>query len=212
MTMNKKEFLELIQSQDGGLFLICSAKQTNSFSKIDRCDADDWGPAGAVRPSDSRFESIFGSGIVTNVNQLEQYKIVYDFSPHGFLIYIKLRFSSAPGTHDIDSENHLLNAEDPPCAGKNFANFLKLIIEWAKTKDHPWDNSDDPLSDICANFIAASKMPEAIVQNIEENYQDMQVYRFLKGDLNARDQSSVNNEIDEDTLSWFLGLLEEPVI
>lgn len=180
LSLNKKKFLELIENQNGGLFLICSAKQTSDFAKADRCDADNWGPTGAVRVSDNRFESIFGSGVVINVSQLEQYKIVYDFNPHGFLIYIKLRFSGAPDTHDIESENYLLNLEDPPCAAKNLGNLLKLIIEWSRTKEDPWLNYEDPLSEICSKFIEHSSMPENIIEFIDSNYEDMQVYKYLK--------------------------------
>lgn len=179
-TTTKKELVKLIDNQNGGLFLICSAKTTNSYSFEQRCDAENWGPAGAVKNTDERSNFIFGSSIVQDVNQLEEYRVIYDFSPHGYLIYIKLRYNGAPGTHDVESENHLLNLEDPPCAAKNLGNLLKLIIEWSKTKEDPWLNYDDPLSEICLRFIEHSSMPENIIEFIDSNYQDMQVYKYLK--------------------------------
>lgn len=207
--MNQKEFLDLIENQDGGIFLICSAKKSNLFSTYQRCDVFEWGPSGAVRILDPRFNSIFGSSIVTNVNQLEKYKIIYSFPPYGYLIYIKLRFAGAPGTHDIESENYLLNMEDPPCAAKNFGNFIKLIIEWSEMTEYPWLNYKDPLADICKNFVDESKMPSSILEYVDSNYSDMQVYNFIKGESGARSQEYITNLIDQETLLWFTTLLPE---
>jgi hypothetical protein len=52
-------------------------------------------------------------------------------------------------------------------------------------------------------------MPQEIINYIESNYQDMQIYRYLKGSTDARNQEQVNNQIDAGTLNWFYGILPE---
>ena len=208
-SINKKEFYDFFLNNEKGLYVICSAKMNKDYTKQDRCDAFEWGPAGALKSTDIRSSSIFGSSIIKDVNQLEVYRILYDFSPHGYLIYVNLRHKGAPGTHDLESEKYLLNKEDPPCAAKNIGNLLKLIIEWSKVKEHPWDNTEDPISEICTNFISHTKMPQRIIDYINDNYQDMQVYRYLKNNPDARNQEKVNNKIDQESLDWFINLLPE---
>ena len=205
----KNELIQFLDNQQDGLFAICSAKKIDDYSHEQRCDAGNWGPAAAIKNIDSRFNLIFGSEIVKDVNQLEEYRTLYDFSPYGYLIYIKLRFSGAPGTHDLESEKFLLNQQNPPLGAKSIGNLFKLIIEWAKVKDYPWDNVEDPASEVCSKFLETTKMPQEIINYIESNYQDMQIYRYLKGSTDARNQEQVNNQIDAGTLNWFYGILPE---
>jgi len=207
--LNKEEFRSFVSESESGLYIICAAKKTDNFSKQDRCDAYGWGPCGPLRDGDERKNTVFGSLIVANVSQIEKYRVVYAFPPYGFIIHIQLRHSGAPEDYDIETEYRLLNETVIPCTAKNLANLLKLIIEWSKTKDNPWNNSIDPISEICSNFIKHTNMPENLVQYIDSNYQDMQVYRYLKGDTDARNQENVNNQIDIDTLNWFYSILPE---
>lgn len=194
--LNKEEFRSFVSESESGLYIICAAKRTDNFSKQDRCDAHGWGPCGPLKDGDERKNTVFGSLIVANVSQIEKYRIVYAFPPYGFIIHIQLRHSGAPEDYDLETEYRLLNETVIPCTASSFGDLIKLIIEWSKMKENPWSNRLDPVADICSNFLKITKIPRELVDDIDYKYNDMQVYKFLKGDENARKQNAETNVID----------------
>jgi hypothetical protein len=63
--------------------------------------------------------------------------------------------------------------------------MMKLIVEWASLAESPFDDASE-ISMVCKNFITALKIPENVINEISNQQEDMPVYRYIKGESDAR--------------------------
>lgn len=173
------------QPDDRGLFLFCAARLNDGWnSSTDRCDAEQWGPIGPVRHDDQRAGSLFGSAVVTSVQQLMDYRILFDFSPAGYIIFIALR-DVVTGEHDQAAEDYLCNAEDPPCCARTMPQLIRLMWEWAQMVNAPFLASETPAATSAA-ILQALDLPAELLADLLASTPDMQVAKYLQGDTDAR--------------------------
>jgi hypothetical protein len=196
LPLNQDEFNNFVLNNDKGFYVICAAKLNNNVTEEQRCDANQWGPSVALTSGDERNKETFGSTILTHVNQIENYRVVYAFPPHGYIIHLVLREHGVPGRYDINTEKKLIDDIALSCTAKTFGDLIKLIIEWSRMKENPWNNNSDPLVEICSKFLEVTGIPEYMIEDIDSRYSDMQVYKFLKGNEAARKSNPEGNVID----------------
>jgi len=130
-------------------------------------------------------------------SDIESIFVLLSVDSVGHLLYCKYY----AGQHD-DNENFVLNEGDLPAASRSIFPLLKLMLEWASMTDEPW-NSTENVAVASKQFFEKLGMPDAVKNSIESQG-PMHIYRYLRGDDNARQQphSSEISPIDDLTKSW----------
>lgn len=171
-----------------GVFVFCAARPEPGTPQ-DRCDYDTWGPVGPVRDDDPRYQTPFGSGVITTTNHLLIYGIPFALSPDGFIIYIEAATNDADRLRDPDAEDHLVNWEDPPCCTRTFHEMLRLLWEWAQVTVPPFGN-DEVAARTAVGILNRLRddygLTDELLTEIIADVPPMQISQYLAGNPNAR--------------------------
>jgi hypothetical protein len=157
-----------VDSEDHGGFTFMNSAPVPSFDGQWRCDADLYGVALFTDPTGGSLVEI-----PDEADELLVYEPIFSINGVGHIIY----------THRRNKTNkfNLINNSITPFAAYSIGESFKLILEWAKVSENPFNNSED-ISIKAANFVNQIGLTESLVSN----QPDMQIFEYLKGNSNAR--------------------------
>lgn len=180
-----------------GFFKFMDSQPARRYSE-ERCDAARNGPAVFIREGQIAIGAAVNSLRPFSLSDLEVYFSLLSVDGVGHLIYVKY----FEGQNDSNEEFET-NESDLPTASRSLLPTLKLIIEWAEMTESPW-SSNEPVALAARNFLYRIQMPEEVKQEIEQNQGDMHVYRYLRGEKEARRQPPVRelSEMTPLTKTW----------
>jgi hypothetical protein len=184
-------------NSSAGFFKFMDSKPAAIYSE-ERCDAARNGPAVFIRDGQMPIGTAVNSLRPMLLSDLEEYWSLLSVDGAGHLIYVKY----FEGQNDSNEEFET-NESDLPTAARSLFPVLKVLVEWAEMAKEPW-NSNEPVALAVEKFLTKIGMPEEVKNEIEENQSDMHVYRYLRGETNARRQPPVEelSEMKPLTKTW----------
>ena len=194
---NIAEFITRPADSSVGFFKFMDSQPAYRYS-AERCDAARNGPAVFLRDGQIPIGIAVNTTRPFSLSDLEVYFSLLSVDGIGHLIYVKY----FEGQNDSNEEFET-NESDLPTASRSLLPTLKLIIEWAEMTESPW-LSREPVALAARNFLYRLQMPEEVKREIEENQSDMHVYRYLRGENDARKQPPVEelSEMTPLTKTW----------
>lgn len=144
-----------------------------------RCDNLNWTGVGFKYVDGKK---IYGDGWV-HISNVTNYAQVLDVAPYFFVTYFELRSPAG------EKESLALETFSPPIHeqiwwAKSLAEFLRNTYEWSEMVDSPWDN-EEGIAVHSRRFFDILNFPPNLIDEIK-SYPDMHVFRYLKGEANAR--------------------------
>jgi hypothetical protein len=112
---------------------------------------------------------------------LVDYNHVYVYEPI-FSVNGTAHFGIAQTNTDIEWYS---NADPFPRITFTVQEGLKQIIEWAAVNSEPFANNET-ISSKAAQFLSLLNFSDTEIEHIQSTQPDMQIYKYLKGDINAR--------------------------
>ena len=171
----------------------------NNPSKL-RCDINDYGPIfwdnrGETNTNGNHDE--FSQTV--DITRLQDYAIFMSVPSAGHIVYLRLK----PINGELLADDYNNNAIVPAVARTLFE-IIKLIDEWAAVNQSPWNNSQ-AISVKAKEFIDGLNIPQEVMESIRSQQTDMQVYRYLSGDENARNRPPLEEIalMPDVVYSWF---------
>jgi hypothetical protein len=165
-----------------------------------RCDIDDYGPIYwdktgniSTNPQNSSFSQTM------SIADIADFAIIASVPNAGHILY--LRFKPVNGRIMAEEVN---NEATVPAVARTLFEIIKLIDEWALVSESPWDNTQ-AISTKAKEFMDGLNIPEEIVDLIRSEQTDMQVYRYLAGNKNARNRPPLEEIalMPDVVYSWF---------
>lgn len=180
-----------------GFFKFMDSQPARKYSE-ERCDAAMNGPAVFIREGQVAIGHEVNSLRPFALSNLEVYFSLLSIDGVGHLIYVKY----FEGQND-SNENFDINESDLPTSSRALLPTLKLLLEWATMTQYPW-SSNEPVALAAHDFLCKIGIPDEVRGEIEENQSDMHVYRYLRGETDARTQPPVEelSEMKPLTKTW----------
>ena len=150
-----------------GTFAFVNSEPIQAYDGDWRCDLGYYGPRS------------FGE-MVTVFNELSEivfYEPVFSINGVGQIIYMESRTKT-------DMADHHLNHAVMPCAGKTLQETLRLVWEWSRVANEPFD-SIEPIAVSASKFIDGLGLSNAELESIVDQT-PMQVENFIRQVPNAR--------------------------
>lgn len=171
----------------------------NNPSRL-RCDINDYGPIfwnsqGETNTNGNHDE--FSQTV--DITRLQDFAIVMSVPSAGHIVYLRLN----PINGELLADDYNNNAVVPAVARTLFE-IIKLIDEWALVNGSPWDNPQ-AISTKAKEFMDKLNIHQEIVDLIRSGQTDMQVYRYLAGNENARNRPPLEEIalMPDLVYSWF---------
>jgi hypothetical protein len=169
-----------VDSEDHGGFTFMNSAPVPSFDGQWRCDANLYGVEFFTDPTGGSLIEI-----PDEADELLVYEPIFSINGIGHIIYTERKNKT--------NKFNLMNNSVTPFAAYSIGESFKLILEWAKVSESPFDNSED-ISIKAANFVNQIGLTESLVSN----QPDMQIFEYLKGNLNARIRPSGVQDISDE--------------
>ena len=134
-----------------------------------RCHYDKYGPETFMKDDEDPVP------LIDNLEDLYVYEPIFSINSVAHLIYI----------HANVDENYYLNQDPFPRTSKTLQGNLKQIIEWSDVTEEPWNNPET-IASRAKNFIDKLKFSEEFKNEIRSTQPDMQVFKYLSGDPDAK--------------------------
>jgi hypothetical protein len=169
-----------------GSFRLCKAVFLPDYAReIDRfrCDAHGWGPVAVKWTQEG---DIFGTDSLYGLHNLMDYDIVIDCAPYFYVIYNKYGDGGITDYAVSDSLSKTAWEEHPETTAPTLPLLFRSMLEWDYVFHGPFYN-DEPSARLSHNALSILGMTPAVRSYFFKNYPDLQVSRFLQGDLNAKD-------------------------
>jgi hypothetical protein len=194
-----KHLLDYGPNQSTGFFKFMDSKPAARYSE-ERCDAARNGPVVFIRDGQTPTGTAFNSLKPMSLDDLEVYLPLLSVDGVGHLIYLKYY-----NTPNSNLEEFPVNQNDLPTVARSIFPVLKLLTEWEDTLDSPWD-STEPVPLAIQEFLLKLEMPFSVREDIKVNHEPMHVYRYLRGDENARNQPPADemSHLTDITRRWVL--------
>lgn len=183
-----ERFIFLGRDHSWGNFVFMNSRIVEEKdSPINRCDLNDYGPIfwnDDGSSNDKGFNDSFNKKI--DLSMVAEAFIIFSSPNNGHILYI--RFKNGPELTMSDREElryQYHNEAIVPTTAITFYELIKLIIEWGSVVDSPWNNEQE-IAIKAKKFISSLDIPKDIIDYINENQANMQVYRYLTGDTEAR--------------------------
>jgi hypothetical protein len=166
----------------------------------ERCDINDYGPIfwnDSGETNEGATHNSFAESV--DISRLQEFYVIMSVPGIGNIVY--LRLNPINGTLLSDNYN---NDAVLPAVTRTMFELIKLIDEWASVSEEPWNNTQT-ISKKAKDFIQALNMPDNIKSEIELLQTDMQIYRYLSGNANARQRPPIEEValMPESVYNWF---------
>ena len=165
-----------------------------------RCDIDDYGPiywdnTGGI--STNPLNDSFSQTL--SIVNIADFAIIASVPNAGHILYLRFK--------PVNGQMVAAEAVDQavvPAAARTLFEIIKLIDEWAVVSESPWDNTQ-AISIKAKEFMDGLNIPQEVVESIRLQQTDMQVYRYLSGDENARNRPPLEEIalMPDVVYSWF---------
>jgi len=157
-----------VNSSDAGAFTFMNSAPVPSFDNQWRCDAGLYGVELFVDPlGDSQTK------IPDSADALIVFETVLSINGVAHLVYIE--------RENKDNKRELINNSITPFVTQSLGEMFKLVLEWAQMADEPF-NSTENVAVKAFDFSKKLGLNESLVSN----QPDMQIFEYVKGNLNAR--------------------------
>ena len=164
---------------DQGQFKFLDPDSLNDIDKV-RCDNLNWVGDGFTYKDGQK--KVFGDGWI-RLSNVSYWSYVLDVAPEFFVTYMEL--SSPLGFEEsLNIETFSPPLDQQTWWSKSLAELLRSAYEWSYVVDDPWNNTE-AIAACSRKLFDILDFPEALIQEIE-SYPDMHVFKYLKGDINAR--------------------------
>lgn len=171
----------------------------NNPSRL-RCDINDYGPIFWNSQGETNTDGNHDEFSQTvDITRLQDFAIVMSVPSAGHIVYLRLK----PINGELLAEDYNNNAVVPAVARTLFE-IIKLIDEWAMVNQSPWNNSQ-AISAKAKEFINGLDIPQEVIDSVRSLQTDMQVYRYLAGNENARNRPPLDEiaPMPDVVYSWF---------
>ena len=165
--------------------------------EVRRCDTLNWSPIGFM--FDQVNHPFFGDGWI-NLREIRTYCQVMDVAPEFFIVYVEL-FDNELKKTSLELETPEPPVDQQTWSYKTAACLLRGMYEWASVTEAPWANNS-LIAQHCKRFFEVIQFPEDLIEEIR-NLPDMHVYRYIKGDTDARSRPTSYPELSDQMKEWF---------
>lgn len=164
-------------------------------SNSGRCDMSMNGPSVFIRNEDVPVSNIFNSTFIASMGEVSTFQSVLAVDGIGHIIYV--------GYDTQEKEEFDINENNTPKATRTLFELLKLMVEWKLVSESPW-NSNDKIAIAAKQFFTKLDLPLEVEEDMINNQCDMQVSRYLKGNVNARNRPDMSevSSITPTTEKW----------
>ena len=163
-----KHYKHGVNAIDAGGFVFMNSAPVPSFDNQWRCDA---GLYGVELFTDPLGDSTIA--VPEAADALLVYEPVLSINGVGHLVYIE--------RENKNNKTQLMNNSITPFATYSLGEALKLILEWAQVSQEPFNNTESVASKA---FEFTQKL--GIEETLVFNQPDMQIFEYLKGNIDAR--------------------------
>jgi hypothetical protein len=170
------QYYNLPASENKGFFIFENSVPVPPDGYGWRCDNNRFGPQFFMK-NDVEYDPLFA-----DLSEIIVYEPVLSVSGVGHIIYVN-------GTRDAELEDFHLEEYELPRATRTLHELFKLITEWADTSLSPWNN-EETIALKAQEFLQKMNFSSEFIADVRQNQIDMQVVKYLKGDVNARARSS----------------------
>ena len=194
-----------------GLFALARAvfvDESKFAAQAGRCDNLNYAPVGFAWNPETKTH--FGATWFALPN-VGNNKELIDAAPDFFVMYFELYKEDGVfgnlGTPAPEMETHNPPMETQTWLAKSLGEWLRLTYEWSKVTEEPWNNTQ-AIATHSKRFFEVMEMPSELYQEIE-NMPDMHVFRYLKGDQNARTRPTEFPNISNAMKEWFSAKMDQ---
>jgi hypothetical protein len=194
-----------------GLFVLARAMfvdESKFTVQSGRCDNLNYAPIGLAWNPETNTH--FGATWFSLKN-LGNYKELIDAAPDFFVLYFELYKEDGIfgklGTPAPEMETHNPLLETQTWVAKSLGEWLRLTYEWSKVTEEPWSNTQ-AIATHSKRFFEIMEMPSELYQEIE-GMPDMHVFRYLKGDQNARTRPTEFPNVSNAMKEWFSAKMDQ---
>ena len=165
-----------------------------------RCDLNDYGPIywnslGETNENGNHDE--FSETV--DITRLQDFSVILSVPSKGHIVYLRLK----PINGSLLSDDYN-NKSIVPSVTRTLFESIKLIDEWSNVTHEPFNNTQG-IAIKAKGFIEDLNIPEDVVGITRSTQADMQVYRYLSGEEDARQRPPIDEIalMPESVYSWF---------
>jgi hypothetical protein len=166
--------------EPSGVFLFLNSCPVVLEGQDWRCDNALFGPRGFFPVGQAEKKLIEG------ITKIKVYEPVLSVNGIGHIIYFKHEGD------DTDLRFDYINNAELPQSAETLPEMIKLILEWAKVSEEPFNNTEQ-IAIKAKHFVEAFGISESFVVG----QPDMQVAKYLQGDILARVRTHKTYEISD---------------
>jgi hypothetical protein len=198
-----QKFFHMGKDHSWGSFVFMGSRivepSDNNPSRL-RCDINDYGPIFWNSQGETNSDGTHDEFSQTvDITRLQDFAIVMSVPSAGHIVYLRLK-----PINGVKIDNDYNNSSIVPAVTRTIFEIMKLIDEWAEVGKAPWNNTQ-AISLKAKEFIDGLNIPEEIMDSIRSQQTNMQVYRYLSGDENARNRPPLEeiSLMPDVVYSWF---------
>jgi hypothetical protein len=165
-----------------------------------RCDVNDYGPIFWNSQGETNSDGTHDEFSQTvDITRLQDFAIIMSVPSAGHIVYLRLK-----PINGVKIDDDYNNDSIVPAVTRTMFEIIKLIDEWAEVSKAPWSNTQ-AISLKAKSFIDGLKINEEVINSIKSLQTDMQVYRYLAGNENARQRPPLEEIalMPDVVYSWF---------
>jgi hypothetical protein len=165
-----------------------------------RCDINDYGPIFWNSQGETNSDGTHDEFSQTvDITRLQDFAIIMSVPSAGHIVYLRLK-----PINGVKIDDDYNNDSIVPAVTRTMFEIMKLIDEWAEVSKAPWGNTQ-AISLKAKSFIDGLKITEEVTNSIKSLQTDMQVYRYLSGNENARNRPPLEEIalMPDVVYSWF---------
>ena len=198
-----QKFFHMGKDHTWGSFVFMGSRiveaSDNNPSRL-RCDINDYGPIFWNSQGETNTDGNHDEFSQTvDITRLQDFAIVMSVPSAGHIVYLRLK----PINGELLADDYNNNAIVPAVARTLFE-IMKLIDEWATVNQEPWNNNQS-ISAKARDFMEGLEIPQEVTDSVRSLQTDMQVYRYLAGNENARNRPPLDEiaPMPEVVYNWF---------
>jgi len=134
-----------------------------------RCHNEKYGPETFSKNNEEPIP------LINYAEDLYIYEPILSINSVGHMLY----------AHSAADEEWLMNEDPFPRMARTLQENLKQIVEWGDVNNNPWNNNEE-ISLKAVQFMDMLKFSEEFKSHIRNTQPNMQVFKYLNGDPNAR--------------------------
>lgn len=216
MSLQEEKLYKEAKPNNHGFFVLMKSQMVveglDNYPRMGRCDNLSYAPVNVAVGTAYEDEATTAirkspyAKVGFTLSNVGRYEKLIDASPSFFICYMEMVEKTETGYFPA---LHLEKGDSPSSmwVAKTIPQLLRNIKEWSDMANAPFD-SDHPMAVYSKKFWEITNPPETVIDEIN-NYPDMHLFRFLKGEENYRDETFPYPSLSDTAKEWFELVIQE---